>query len=235
MPPARRVVCAGSMKNGSLPTMSAPAPVARNGREGGVDLAFGAGVRDMKLQPERARRLLHLLDFGRRSGIVRVDQTGDRGRLRHQLAQQSQPLRDQLRGQSGDAGDVAARPVEAGDEAELDRIAAGLEHDRNRRGRRLGREAGSGAAGGGDHGNRPADQFGGQRRQPIVLALRPAVFDRDVLALGIAGFAQAFAECRQIGRHAGGAPLSRNPITGIAGCCARAASGHAAAAPPRAA
>ena len=26
--------------------------------------------------------------------------------------------------------------------------------------------------------------------------------------------------------------LCRNPITGIAGCCARAASGHAAAAPP---
>ena len=26
--------------------------------------------------------------------------------------------------------------------------------------------------------------------------------------------------------------LLRNPITGIAGCCARAASGHAAAAPP---
>jgi len=25
----------------------------------------------------------------------------------------------------------------------------------------------------------------------------------------------------------------RNPITGIAGCCARAARGHAAAAPPR--
>ena len=25
----------------------------------------------------------------------------------------------------------------------------------------------------------------------------------------------------------------RNPITGIAGCCARAASGHAAAAPPK--
>jgi hypothetical protein len=31
---------------------------------------------------------------------------------------------------------------------------------------------------------------------------------------------------------AGDAPL-RNPITGIAGCCARAARGHAAAAPPR--
>jgi len=29
--------------------------------------------------------------------------------------------------------------------------------------------------------------------------------------------------------------LPRNPTTGIAGCCARAASGHAAAAPPRSA
>src|SRR2546422_4154247 len=27
--------------------------------------------------------------------------------------------------------------------------------------------------------------------------------------------------------------LLRNPITGVAGCCARAASGHAATAPPR--
>jgi hypothetical protein len=27
-------------------------------------------------------------------------------------------------------------------------------------------------------------------------------------------------------------PAVRNPITGIAGCCARAASGHAAAPPP---
>ena len=29
-----------------------------------------------------------------------------------------------------------------------------------------------------------------------------------------------------------GVRLLRNPITGIAGCCARAASGHATAAPP---
>jgi len=28
------------------------------------------------------------------------------------------------------------------------------------------------------------------------------------------------------------APFWRNPITGIAACCARAASGHSAAAPP---
>src|SRR6266851_1127690 len=38
-------------------------------------------------------------------------------------------------------GDVAARPIEAGNEAELDRIGdSGREDDRNGRGRRLGRE-----------------------------------------------------------------------------------------------
>ena len=33
-------------------------------------------------------------------------------------------------------------------------------------------------------------------------------------------------------RDRAGDALLRKPITGIAGCCARAASGHAAAAPP---
>jgi hypothetical protein len=42
------------------------------------------------------------------------------------------------RGNEGDTGDVAARPVEAGDEAELDRIASAYEDDRDRRSRRLG-------------------------------------------------------------------------------------------------
>ena len=33
-------------------------------------------------------------------------------------------------------------------------------------------------------------------------------------------------------RRASGDALLRNPITGIAGCCARATTGHAATAPP---
>jgi len=33
--------------------------------------------------------------------------------------------------------------------------------------------------------------------------------------------------------HSAADPLLRNPITGIVGCCARTASGHAAAAPAR--
>ena len=86
------------------------------------------------------------------------------------------------------------------------------------------------SAGRGDHGDLPANQIGRQRRQSIELILGPAVYDRHVLALDIAGLLQALAKCAQTVRDVSGDVASRNPITGIAGCCARAASGHA---PPR--
>ena len=44
------------------------------------------------------------------------------------------------------------------------------------------------------HGHRTMNQFRRQRRQSLVLAMRPAVLDRDVLPLDIAGFAQALAK-----------------------------------------
>ena len=52
-------------------------------------------------------------------------------------------------------------------------------------------------SGRGDHGDLSANQVGRQRRQPIHLTLRPAVFDRHVLALDIAGVFEALAECAQ--------------------------------------
>ena len=61
----------------------------------------------------------------------------------------------------------------------------------------------------------------------------PAEFDRYVLARDIAAWA---SPCRKASlrmpRFGLDEPRPRNPITGIAGCCARAASGQAAAAPP---
>src|SRR5262249_51918332 len=38
------------------------------------------------------------------------------------------------------------------------------------------------------------DQFGRQRRQPVVLTLRPAILDRHVLTLDLAGSPQTFAK-----------------------------------------
>ena len=69
-------------------------------------------------------------------------------------------------------------------------------------------------------------QVGRQRRQSIDLTVGPAVLDRHVLAFDVAGLVQALAECGQGARPAHRRVGLRNPITGIAGCCARAASGH---------
>ena len=85
-----------------------------------------------------------------------------------------------------------------------------------------------------DDGHLPAHEVGSEPRQSIVLAVGPAVFDRDVLPFDITGLFQAATEGRQDGWVlAAGALLLRNPITGIVGCCARAALGSATIAPPR--
>ena len=84
-----------------------------------------------------------------------------------------------------------------------------------------------------DYRDPSANQFGRQRRQSVVLALCPAGYDGHVLALDIAGFFQALVEYAQRSTYVSSDAGWRNPITGIAGCCARAASGHAAAAPLR--
>src|SRR5262249_41926929 len=46
----------------------------------------------------------------------------------------------------------------------------------------------------GNYGHPTANEIFGQRRQPIVLVFRPAIFDGDVAALDKASFAQALAK-----------------------------------------
>ena len=52
--------------------------------------------------------------------------------------QQPKSLCPKLNSDKRDTGDIAARPIETGDEAELNRVAAACEDDRDRRSRRLG-------------------------------------------------------------------------------------------------
>ena len=111
--------------------------------------------------------------------------------------QEPEPLCHQLSGEKIDAGRVAARPGEAGDKTELDRVVADAEDDRDGRGCSFGRERAEAVAGRGDHGHVTADQVGHECRQAIVLTLQPVVLDRHVLALDVAGFVEAFAERRR--------------------------------------
>src|SRR5262249_36890508 len=91
---------------------------------------------------------------------------------------------------------IAARSVEAGDQAGLDRLDPSAEDDGNRGGRRLGRERGRTITGD-ENGDQAANQVRRLRRQAIVLTIYPTVFNRDVLALNIAGFGQRLAEACQ--------------------------------------
>src|SRR5262249_54232372 len=83
-------------------------------------------------------------------------------------------------------------PVEAGDEANPDRVAPGHKDDRHRRGYGLGRERRRGFAD--DQGYLPMKKVRHQKLQPVSLMLVRAVFDRDVLALDEACFLQALVE-----------------------------------------
>ena len=50
----------------------------------------------------------------------------------------------------------------------------------------------------GDHRHLTAYQIGCEVRQYVVLVLRPAILDHDILTLDVAGFANALPECGQI-------------------------------------
>src|SRR5262249_46759761 len=94
--------------------------------------------------------------------------------------------------------EIASRSAEAGDQTKLDRVAAGIEDDWNRSGCCPCREHRSSVHRDND-GHLTTNQFGRHRWQPIISALRPAVFDRHVPALDIARFLQALTECIQHG------------------------------------
>src|SRR5438067_10179452 len=102
----------------------------------------------------------------------------------------------QLDEQEGDAGEVAARPGETVYQAIRDWVSAGHKDDRGRQARALGGDSRR-AADRYDYIDLATDEIGGQCRQPIVVALCPAVFDRHILPLDIAGFAQSLPKRSQ--------------------------------------
>jgi hypothetical protein len=120
-------------------------------------------------------------------------QHGNPNGLGHQVVQESQPLGDSLLVEKIDTGRIAARPRKAGNKTHPHRVLADAEDDRDRRGRSFGRKRGS-IGERGDHGHATAHEIGHERRQAIVLAIQPVVLNHYVLALDVAGFAEAFAE-----------------------------------------
>ena len=135
------------VKKGSPADEKRVGPLAHKRCEGRIDLAAGAGVENLDLQPHGAGRRFHVSQrgLGIRS-IGRIDEHGQCAwppgtssrRSSSRFAVNS--LREEI-----DPREVAARPVEAGDKTEPDRVVADSEDDGDRRGCRLGRECRRGA------------------------------------------------------------------------------------------
>src|SRR5262249_45033938 len=102
-------------------------------RKGRINVTAGGGLDDFDLLPDGRGRSLNVRDKGLCGGKVGIDQHANAHGSRLQLMQQSKLLCPKLRRDEGDTGDVAARPVETGDEAELNRVAGAYEDDRDRR------------------------------------------------------------------------------------------------------
>ena len=148
----------------------------------------------------------------------------------HHLAQQLQPLCANLGIEKIDTCQVAARPGEAGDEADRDRVSGNGKDNRDRRGRRLGRKRATRDRD--DRGDLSTSQVGRQRWKPIDLIVRPAVFDRYVLALDMTGFLQTLAKCRADGPRSCRATRcagTRSPASPAAAPAPRAATPRRAA------
>jgi hypothetical protein len=155
----------------------------------------GVIATNLDLQPEGACSRIQVAQRHLGIGLIgRIEEDGHARRVRHQLAQKRQPLRRQLDDEKVDAGQVAARPCEARHQPVPDRVVPDIEDDGSRRGRCLGRERRGHAPGCDNHGNAAANKVGRQRRQALKLIVGPAVFDRQVFALDIAGILEALTE-----------------------------------------
>jgi hypothetical protein len=124
--------------------------------------------------------------------IVGVCEQGEQAGLGNKLGKQVELLGHQLPRHDADAREVATRPAETANEPISDRVAC-REDNWDRRGcafrchcrRCTARE---------DHVYLATNEVGGQSRQPVIIVLRPAVFDRHILSLDVAGFAQSLVE-----------------------------------------
>ncbi len=199
-----------------------------------IDLAAGAGVEDRDLQSHGASSRSHPLLRVRPpdATLAGLTSTATREGSGYQLAQQLQPLCHQLGIEKIDAGQVAARLGEAGDKATPDRVFGDREYDGDGRGRRLDGQRRR-FAGRDDDRDLPANQLG--RRAPATdLNGSPPSGRRPPGSRPRHSRSPSGRGGMRAGGRANGSAdwLKRNPITGIAACCACAASGHAAATPP---
>jgi hypothetical protein len=202
--------------------------LAHKSGEGSIEFEAGAGVENLDLQPQSASSCSHVSQCRVSSGSIgRIDEHGNTNGPGHQRTQEFQSFCRQLP-KNVDSRQVTAWPGEARNKTKADRVYADKEDDWDRGGCRLCCERGRDTSCG-DHRDPSLHQFRRQRWQPIGL-----IVGRVSMATFSPSMKPAsFKPWRNARRRKGSVDDGwTNPTTGIAGCCARAASGHTNAAPP---
>ena len=164
-----------------------------------VDFVFCTGTQNDKLHAQAGRRLLDIAHLGFGGYKIRIDEHCDRIGPGNHLMQQAKSLCLKPLVELNHPGQIAARPVEAGYEAEPYRVSAGVEHNRNCH-RRLFcnlRHLSSPN----EHCYTTANQVRHQRRGTAVLTLDKAVVDHNVLAFMIAQVSESIPECSNRPTH----------------------------------
>src|ERR1700730_7191659 len=162
------------------------------------EVSFVAGMQDIELQSETMSCRHHLADCSLCSAeIGRIDKKRHDPNRGKQLVQQFQPFRRDLYARLCHTRNVSTRSAKAGDETQLDRVAARFKDDRNGHGCRLCYDR-CRSAGRSDHAYLAAHQIGRHYWQAVVSIICPAVFDQNILAIDVAGFGQTFVKSCQL-------------------------------------
>src|SRR5262245_1904588 len=162
------------------------APIKR--LEGGRDIPRLPDFQRDRLDAERAGRGLDLIQFPHARWIVGIGDDRQLAETGHDLAQEFQALARKLGRRKRQAGDVATRPRQTGDEASAKRVRHRREHDWDNRGRLFRCE---------DRRSRcdnnidlETDKLGGDLGETLEASLRPTNLDHNGTALDPSEFAQ---------------------------------------------
>src|SRR6266536_2087512 len=169
--------------------------------KGVIELPRGSCRRLEKLNIQSRGHLLHGLEVHAIVPVLRIQQDRDSGKARHSTFEYLQPLSRELRTKKGRSRDVPTGPRDAVDDSVGHRIGAGRHDDGDRRCRLL--EDADPRSARNDHVRLETDQLSGEGRQPIIPALRPPVFDDNILALNVAQVAESLPHRLDLPRVAG--------------------------------
>jgi hypothetical protein len=152
-----------------------------------------------EVKSEPSRCIFNHAHLQHRAGRLGIEQDRQSPNTRRNLTQQLDALGGGVGPLQRQAGDVASRPRQAGNDAILDWVRLNREDDRHGRCRPFGLEDRTGAVGNDDI-DFAADELGEHLGVTIRAPLAPLEVDRDCAALDPAELAQSL--------HEGGCPLA---------------------------